>query len=227
MKVSPIIFSGPMVRALLDGRKAQTRRIVKPQPNSGPNGEMVYLGAKSWGLLDGMLSGEWRCHYGQPGDLLWVREASLPDFPKAFSYYDWTWREVPEEYRAPKHVLYRASHSDPDEIRWHPSIHMPRWASRLTLRLTDVRVQRLQEISEGDAAAEGITERAYPGVANDNDPSDKVVWCADEKALLSGGFGCLWDWLNYKRGYGWETNPWVWALSFDVIQQNVDELPHD
>lgn len=77
MKERPILFSGPMVRALLDGTKTQTRRVVKPQPNGGPDARMVDLGS-AWGLLDGDLSGEWRCPYGVPGDRLWVRETFAP-----------------------------------------------------------------------------------------------------------------------------------------------------
>ena len=171
MKEYPIIFSGPMVRAILDGRKTQTRRVIKPQPK----GEFCRYGFHMptqaiWTDLTVV-----SCPYGQPGDLLWVRET----FAAAG---DQSW------------VEYRAD-CDSKVIRWRPSIHMPRSASRLTLRITDVRVQRVQEISEEDARAEGTT-----GLAG-----------------AMTGFPYLWESINAKRGYGWNTNPWVWAISFERI----------
>lgn len=174
----PIIFTADSVLAILDGTKTQTRRVIKNP-----------------GRLDGlMLSGEeqeW-CPYGRAGDRLWVRET-------------WAWsgdKTVAEAERiAQGEVWYR---TDPrwtnPAIRWRSPIHMPRWASRLTLEITEVRVQRVQEISEEDAKAEGA-------------PFD----AGGNEELGVGyriGFCRLWDSLNAKRGYSWESNPWVWALTF-------------
>lgn len=190
MRVRPIIFSTPMVQALLEGRKTQTRRIVKPQPNGGPQAEMINLGG-AWGLLDGILSGEWRCPYGQPGDLLWVRETyrhiELPPHQ---------WDEVGEceiDYRATPRKIFEGC-----EVPWRPSIHMPRRDSRLTLRITDVRVERVQEISEADALAEGVKRSQRASDARDS-------------------YASLWESIN---GTGsWDANPWVWVIEFQRIQE--------
>lgn len=167
MTERPILFSGPMVRAILDGRKTQTRRIVKPQPHEecGPIEVGHYHptvidrhgdeqpGAEIFGAYS--LDGEWgaKCPHGQPGDRLWVREA----FALADDY------EV-DRVLNPGGVFYRATHSPADDTsRWRPSIHMPRWASRLTLEVTDVRVERVQDISEKaqkEPFSDGHHERA-------------------------------------------------------------------
>lgn len=157
----------------------------------------------------------------QPGDLLWVRETSLPDFPKEFSYYDWSWSEVPTEYRSPQHVLFKASWTG-DELTWHPSIHMPRWASRLTLELTAVRVERLQEIGRCDSIAEGILRNPHGNGEHwiDYPEGSSAAGWSDPR----DSFRTLWNHLNAKRGYGWDDNPWVVALTFTVHSQNVDAL---
>ena len=178
MNVKPILFSSEMVRALLEGRKTQTRRVVKYR-NYAEQDAPIY---------------PHECPYGKPGDLLWVRE---------------TWGD-PWHHAQPR-AFYRAT--DEKEVGWHPdfdgwkpSIHMPRWASRLTLRITDVRVQRLQDVTRADCVVEGCTERNTDG-----------AWYGPEVS-----FAHLWDRINARRGYGWNENPWVWCLSFEVIQQNVD-----
>ena len=190
----PLIFSAPMVRALLDGRKTQTRRVLKP-----PYGTLEYLPTGTWEPI---------CTKVFRGDRLYVREAHA-----LVGTVDPQW----VLYRADGYESECARHGFdrpyPPEPRWRPSIHMPRWASRLTLVVTDVRVQRLQEISEADAVAEGVTGRAYQ--ARDGS------WIADPKASFAGGFGCLWNSL-----YGpdaWDANPWVAAISFDVHRCNIDQ----
>lgn len=228
MKIAPILFNSDMVCALLDGRKTQTRRIVKPQPFIDAQGNFVW-GNRNFGQD---FSGphikkliEWNhgggrvgfCPYGQPGDLLWVRE---------------TWAQVGS--CDPGYLTYRATYPDclppglenvPADIhdageRWRPSIHMPRWASRITLRLTDVRVQRLQEISEPDVVAEGITKRPHKGhFAYHYDGG-----APHGHATHTGAWRMLWDSINAKRGLGWDVNPWVWALLFEVIRANVDQV---
>jgi hypothetical protein len=177
-----------MVRAILDGRKTQTRRVVKPQPNAGPNGKMVDLGG-GFGLLDGDLSGEWVCPYGQLGDQLWVRE----NFVLPHRHDGDSAAALGSAYAVV--VTFPPPGDEPRQNygRIRPSIHMPRWASRLTLEITDVRVQRVQEISAEDAAAEGF-------------PSEQM----DSRE----NFANLWRELNAARGYGWDVNPFVWALTF-------------
>ncbi|MBV7408709.1 hypothetical protein [Maritimibacter sp. DP1N21-5] len=199
--IKPILFSAPMVRALLDGRKTQTRRVLKPQPY----GDVIHYG---WEQDAGA---RWTDQsfdsYRLPfwvGDLLWVREAhKLID----------------------RHCDYRADWPEGSQghFSWRPSIHMPRWASRLTLRVTDVRVQRLQEISEADAVAEGVAhdqDRSRGNCIAWRDYLDRGGKCATGTA----SFRSLWDSLNAGRGYGWDANPWVAAYTFEVIRENVDDL---
>lgn len=210
----PIIFSAPMVRALLDGRKTQTRRILKP-----PYGTLEYL-----------RDGTWRPIYTKcfPGDRLYVREAF-----NAFQFSqdgDEAWPvKIPtlEECKEADELGYRYGapqivHRESDRARkwfsdqkWRPSIHMPRWASRLTLTVTDVRVQRLQDISEGDAIAEGCDPvHVAPGGSTGN-PSDG--WLS-----YSEGFRTLWNSLHGPDA--WDANPWVVALTFTVQHSNIDQL---
>jgi hypothetical protein len=189
-----------MVRAVLAGTKTQTRRLVKPQPNSGPNGEMVDLG-NGWGLLDGVLSGLWFCPYGRSGDRLWVRETWSHDAESLEQC-----RSAHEDIMAGHDGMgygpyYRATEIAPDTLRWRPAIHMPRWASRITLGLTDVRVERLQEVSDEDAFAEGIQTAVDLGQRDDG--------------TARGAFRVLWDSINAKRA-PWASNPWVWVLSFKL-----------
>jgi hypothetical protein len=165
VKEHPILFSGPMVRAILEGRKTQTRRICKVPSIQPENADTMRSIAES-------------CPYGQPGDLLWVRE---------------TWG-----MKVGVGILYRADGGvyETGGVVWKPSIHMRRADSRLTLRIADVRVQRVREIGAQDATAEGL-----PALS-----------------LADGGVGNFrktWDSLNAKRGYSWESNPWVWAVTFE------------
>jgi len=175
----PIIFSAEMIRALLDGRKSMTRRILKPPPPEWVT-RMCHEGRNGWiGSGDG--HGTLMHVPYAPGDRLWVREAVC-----------WVSR-LGWRYRADDDDL--SDKREAGEVgRWHPSIHMPRWASRLTLTVTDVRVQRLAEMSSGDALAEGID------VTGDCGP------------LVT--YAKLWDNLNAKRGFLWQSNPWVVALTF-------------
>jgi hypothetical protein len=206
MREHPIIFSAPMVRAILEGRKTQTRRVVKPQPNSGPNGSMVDLMGGEWGLLDGDLSGNWRCPYGQPGDRLWCRETwaetDRTDGVPVVTYAAGGCIAVGRKHGCADDYLIHdyALTETPEPDRWRPSIHMPRWASRITLEITDVRVQRVQDISATDAWAEGIPH------SPDVNPMHE--------------FEELWDSINESRGFGWNANPYVWALTFRRVEQS-------
>lgn len=211
MAEKPIIFSGAMVRALLDGRKTQTRRVLKPQPVKLPD---FNRGSLSINVRRSVYQA-WnphcpavRCPYGQPGDRLWVRETfayvSPHEYPAPFE-------ECKIEYRADKPEAKRAGGwdcepDDPEAIRWRPSIHMPRWASRITLEVTGVRVERLQDISEADARAEG----AYPPPAGTDDDGAHY-----DAGTFRDGFRALWESIN---GAGsWTANPWVWVIEFRRI----------
>jgi hypothetical protein len=183
----PILFSGPMVKALMAGTKTQTRRILKgTTEHKGPYNP-AYLEAHKnsdgWAQI---------CPYGQPGDRLWVRETWAPCFG--------------ESIKPGAEILYRADDCDGyDRLTWRPSIHMPRWASRLTLEITEVRVQRLQEISYEDCLAEGIHLQRK---CLKESVEARFVERPDKT------FARLWDSINAKRGYPWSANCFVWALTF-------------
>lgn len=209
MKERQIPFSGAMVRAILDGRKTQTRRIVMPQPKVSAAGNLIgeWLSRPLGGLLlpkpqDIVI----HCPYGQPGDRLWVREA---------------WRttgdggrcdDTPPRDLQPHRVWYEADGAAPaDECvgKYRPSMFMPRWASRVTLEVIGVRVERLQSISEADAIAEGI-EQTPDGFSVDGGRHFHAA-----SARMS--YASLWDSLNDARGYAWDGNPWVWVVEFKGI----------
>lgn len=197
-----MIFNSEMVRAILDGRKTQTRRIIKDcTVGKDPISKFIQIGKKFIGCYPEDVPELIRecCPYGVPGDRIWVREtwadagASAPDL---------------KLYRAnyPAHVPSHYENVPPaSDIRWTPSIHMPRWASRITLEITRVRVERLNDISECDAKAEGA-------------PTECCV--IGDKHFL--GFRSLW-----KSIYGdesWRSNPWVWVIEFKVVP-NVQDNP--
>ena len=212
----PILFSGPMVRALLDGRKTQTRRVLSNTRFASIfNGEW----ADSYVLDPGNAS--WRqqeVRYAA-GDRLYVREA---------------WRTVGSAGQmdrvsprglGPQIVWYEADGAAPAEEfagKFRQAMHMPRWASRLTLTVTDVRVQCLQEISEADAIAEGIEPTGMPVDQWKNYLPSRFIGPGFLSATNS--FLSLWDSLNADRGYGWDTNPWVVAVTFTVDRRNIDEV---
>jgi hypothetical protein len=198
MAEHPIIFSGPMVRALLAGSKTQTRRVIKPQPprpgdyrfSPAPDKAIFRRDCNKWWLVPQDIEDhdpspatlyEYACPYGGPGDLLWCRE---------------TWQDV--DIRNGLLTLYRADSSavsvvasyeaEGGHFTWSPSIFMPRMRSRITLRIESVRVERLLDITEADAQAEGFGSRAE--------------------------FLAYWDTLNAGRGFPSESNPWVWCVTF-------------
>lgn len=205
MKERPIIFSAPMVRAILDGRKTVTRRVVKrysadcigwfddgdglwAQRFIDPSSGSPYL--KSW---------RDRCPYGQPGGRLWVKE---------------TWGAVPHMMGGvqPETLRYRADGEYQNERgtwRWRSSIHMPRWASRITLEITDVRVERLQDISEADAVAEGC-KPIRPELVQDG-----LIVRPGRSAVEE--FRLVWEQIH--GGGSWEKNPWVWVIEFKKLEQ--------
>lgn len=188
-----------MVRELLEGTKTQTRRIIK-NPDDGVSTSLQ--AGDGWVELYcryEKTGSEWHkrpCPYGKAADLLWVKETFLGWYRTADNSFD-------------KIAAYRADGYQLEEgERWKPSIFMPRTASRLTLEITDIRAQRLLDISEDDAAAEGVP----PMMAGDRSP------CAPR---FVAGYRQIWEAIN---GAGsWEKNPWVWALTFKVHHKNVDE----
>ena len=195
-KERPILFSGSMVRAILDGSKTQTRRIVKPQPSRYAGSPVRMDGQEALFTVPdvrGSVPEFATCRYGKTGDTLWDRETWAPDFEP----YEFVYRADDDAAASSKGG------------RWYPSIHMPRWASRITLEVESVRVERLQDISEADAKAEGLS--CEFGIDE--------VYCTQcsghERLCLQNRFRTLWESIN---GAGsWEANPWVWVVTFKRI----------
>lgn len=210
MRERPIIFDAESVRAILDGSKSQTRRVIKPQPETNQQGYLC-----GWWLrkpLGGLLLPKIEdivmdCPYGAPGDRLWVREKfAYEDAPldrpgMVKVHYDYSvapytadWFPMPDTG-----IRFRYNsqgvRGSTDGV-WRSPIHMPRWASRITLEITGVRVERVQDISDADALAEGVdhTNASIPGYATQR-------------------FARRWDAINGKRA-PWASNPWVWVLEF-------------
>lgn len=192
----PIIMTGESVRAILDGTKTQTRRVITQRVRE--SGQTLtttpgwYGDGRSYSA-DDVLEYFGPCPYGQPGDRLWVRET-------------WKW---PHDG-----IVYRADlpwGESSYEKGWRSPIHMSRCMSRLTLELTEVRVQRVQEISEGDAKAEGAGRRFEVDAATFLRNSQ---WDPETASTHRLGFKHLWNEINARRGHGWDANPWVWALTF-------------
>lgn len=197
MKERPILFSAPMVRALLDGSKTQTRRVVKPEGafhifqfrgTTAAAGADEPTGEWGWCGSERVVHKHIRCPYGQPGDRIWVRET----FAKA-------------EMMDGRQYAYRATGDLLGCMPWKPSIHMPRVASRITLEIVNVSVERLQDISERDAAEEGC------GCLLDEFPQ----WDG-EPNLYRKLYRVLWERIN---GAGsWAADPWVWVVEFKVVK---------
>lgn len=199
MAEKTIIFSTGMVKAILSGEKTQTRRVIKPQPQMRSGSDYVdgvWFEEDKYGDSHPI-----RSPYGRVGDLLWVREAAYISPAWFCAIGD---RTHADSDGAPRMVGYAATMSADAvraageyNIRKTPSIHMPRWASRITLLIKHVRAEQLQDISEDDAAAEGIERHSGPYILD---------------------FARLWDSINAKRGYSWASNPWVWVVEFEVAE---------
>ena len=209
-KTKPILFSTPMVIAILDGRKTQTRRVIKDKDIT--NWFDIDADGKAIAYIDQATGDSYPPTHkarNKPGDILWVRE---------------TWsKDENGEY------VYRTNYGTTEDdsfpssmFKWRPSIHMPREAARIFLRVTNVRVERVQEITEDEVFAEGLS------------PWDDR--CADENwrptfndpdiggsPQMIQGFSILWDELYKKRGYSWESNPWVWVYEFERISKEEAE----
>lgn len=210
MKIKPILFSTPMVRAILDGRKTQTRRVIKTQPIRN---DCPIIPSEEWGFVQRKQIQEsparyeiyqsWKCPYGQPGDVLWVRETWQPSSSGVY-------------------VHFKADWADEDAGKgWKPSIHMPKSAARIFLQITNVRVERLKDISDEDAKQEGIQEFTKDGVGfkygldgwNWSCMSGSPFMCRNREFA----FEELWKSINGEQS--WDENPWVWVVEFKIIEK--------
>ena len=209
MKARPILFNGEMVRAILNGRKTQTRRMVKFPINADPR--YVTLTRMQDGFADGVRpvfgapdEPNWfsaKSQFGTIGDRLWVRE---------------TWMQ--DHSSEQQHALHKASWGNtPEGQRWTPSIHMPRWASRITLEITGVRVERVQEITEEDAKVEGVesvmfqNEQFWKAYGSNPIPGGGELTAT---RLAAQSFRTLWQSIYAN----WDANPWVWVHEFRRIK---------
>ena len=250
MKTRPILMNGPMVRAVLSGQKTQTRRLVKGIVEDVRRGDwyadrrLVHKPTCQLGFCETVDDGVLACDgydlepngagirspYGGPGDRLWVRET--------WGLFD----TEPKDGEKAK-VFYRATDGDRDELRyqlWRPSIHMPRWASRITLEVVSVRVERLQDITEADAIAEGVTVHTLPeewqaararvggpnvSISLDREPSQALIeelelydvrhYPARPVMAAVQAFERLWESINGPGS--WAANPWVWRIEFKRV----------
>ncbi|ERY35750.1 hypothetical protein [Pseudomonas aeruginosa] len=199
----PILFNDQMVRAILEGRKTVTRRVVTPQPDF--LGSMVDPNTP-FKTLDAGLHARITCPYGQPGDRLWVREAWAADAQvDAIAPSDLSQGE-PIWYPADLSVR-QTGCSMISKGRVRPSIHMPRWASRILLEITAVRVERLQDISKEQAKAEGVRDVGEGSF----DVEDSKHFAADPRE----SFASLWSSINGESS--WDANPWVWVVEFKRV----------
>lgn len=221
-KTRPIIFNSEMVRAILEGRKTQTRRVIKPQPiDILPMPNPRKPSGRGWVTLD--KKGEnfdnhgsiIKCPYGFPGDRLWVREKFIIT----------RYKNIADTESLVADVMFKAGHSEMSfevsKDNFHstkagkgthasPPIHMPRWASRITLEITDVRVERLHEITVGDLIAEGIIKLENAHI--ETYPLDLIVNRSEHYTIWSK----VWDSIYAKRGYPFSDNPWVWVVELEV-----------
>jgi hypothetical protein len=211
MKERPILFSGPMVRAILEGRKSQTRRVVKLTDS----GRVKAVGsAMNWHLDDP--NAIKACPYGMPGDRLWVREAwaveQTLDDKAPSKFHRWaTWFKADGAYLANSPM--RGFHTGRPRGKWRSSLHMPRWASRITLEITEVRVERLQDISEEDAKAEGMEWHDGGEIHHSGWRWDRSHGVVYESCRLA--YQRLWESINGPCS--WAENPWVWVVSFNRV----------
>jgi hypothetical protein len=197
MKERPLNLKAWEVRAILDGRKTQIRRVVKNQGQAWKFWRMFPTErGDRFAFRCNLTTHDIRCPYGQPGDRLWVRETFFHE-PEEYDYVSGRVRVRPVK-------LYRADGHGDWIGKWTPSIHMPRWASRITLEMESVRVKRLHEISEEDAKAEGIFEvrDEWAGKCGDFDET------LTDRQLYS----ILWESINGPGSWG--ANPWVWVVTF-------------
>lgn len=233
MKERGMIFNGEMVRALLDGRKTQTRRIMKAQPSEDftpmnmaleadykarwytpsivdKDGYLQPAGKEVFGVANE--NEGYSCPFGAVGDRIWVRET-------------WARYNIDQDSHD---MAYRATIPEdwPESGRWRPSIHMPRWASRITLEITDVRVERLNAISEQDAQSEGVHTEVWDQtvVARNYAAIDEFFqfWSEDMphyvemNQLYRSSFRSLWE--SIYGAENWQANPWVWVIEFKRVE---------
>ena len=222
-KELPILFRDPMVRAILAGRKTQTRRIVKYSQPSGRNG---YWPAMVCGvpklIVDSNRCNDkpLRCPYGQVGDRLWVRETWTPDHEPFYPHFPICYRaDFGPEYDRENGKVFSSEQNAWFPFKWRPSIFMPRSVCRITLEITGVRVERLHDISEDDARAEGVAIISRDPASSHQMLFEPVFGCDHPSGTLGSARECFESGWNKINGPGsWEANPWVWCIEFKRLR---------
>jgi hypothetical protein len=234
MMERPILFSAPMVRAILDGRKTETRRVMIPQPDASLNryrreidrfrcvgrdvktGKLSFEAGNFAGPINAFRDGrdsvkaDISCPFGRPGDRLWVRETWCPVDDREHGGEKWIDYRATPKYSAEHPAGWEAAPEDAEALKWRPSIHMPRWASRIMLEVEDVRPEMLDDMGETDAMFEGVEPLI--------DATQEDPWAQTD---YLGAYRLLWDSRNTKRGYGWDSNPWVWVIEFRLLPDSA------
>lgn len=215
MKEHPVLMSNPMVRAILEGRKTMTRRVIKNGlpigakwwkiDDCGDGNELLYRMVDSFNVRT-----HCKCPY-KIGNQLWLKET----WQLAEWYSDhWEPAALKDNNCHTTFKKYKAD-EEIENLKWRPSIFMPRWASRITLEITGVRVERVQDITESEAFKEGAQYHDGLGVGHNG-------WRHDTEGFVynnaRSSFVALWDSINSKRGFGWDANPWVFVIEFKVIK---------
>ena len=212
MREITVLFNGAMVRAILDDRKTQTRRIVKPQPGADivdieyePEADLWLGNTREDNDLGYCSSWSARSPLGKPGDRLWVRETWAWPGEEQVLYFADPWaRKLADEWK--KDLNY-------PQVKWKPSIHMPRWAARLFLDVVDVRIERLCDISAEDARAEGADR-------------NEGKW-VDEDGRTRSSYRLAFQrlWISVYGAESWEDNPWVWVTEFKRVKRALETKP--
>ncbi|WP_411549365.1 hypothetical protein ABDW71_15545 [Klebsiella pneumoniae] len=215
-----MIFNAEMVRAILAGRKTQTRRIMKVQPESNQLGLMLitdstkhsdigkYHWAESNATGNHVRSKLFLCPFGAVGDRIWVRETFCPVDDTQYGGGKWVDYRATPKFEASHPAGWDCAPNDAEALKWRPSIHMPRWASRILLEITNVRVERLNAISQADAIAEGAP------------PSHPSIDCVSQEYGFPD-FSRSWFGQTWQHIYGeesWDANPWVWVIEFKRVE---------
>ncbi|HFT4305639.1 TPA: hypothetical protein ACHT7L_003941 [Klebsiella quasipneumoniae] len=234
MKERGMIFNGEMVRAILDGRKTQTRREVKLNLDiaclattydwatslaanhyQGLTEEQIQQKAEPLRgvihpvILDNGQMVSIICPHGKPGDRIWVRETFCPVDDTQYGGEKWVDYRATPRYEASHPAGWDCAPNDAEALKWRPSIHMPRWASRILLEITNVRVERLNAISQEDAQAEGMELTGWRPTYSDPDSGGEVMTPYDNFAEL---------WSSIYGDESWQANPWVWVIEFKRVE---------
>lgn len=219
VKERPIIFSGEMVKAILDGKKTMTRRVVKFRDFTTDSITPLHIELVDgkyclFNERNGWLIGYPKCKFGEIGDRLWVRETHHVVGGTA----DYEIEEIKQGLQDIKNFAsYKADgYGNPCDGGWASPMFMPRWASRILLEITDIRVERLNDISEADCEKEGF--RFYPLSRICFKPCSTKHPSGHGSNNYKSIFGEYWDTLNAKKGYQWSSNPWVWVVEFKVVE---------